>query len=52
MRSLFSKRHSKLLHLQLQLHMMTGWLGMATHAERVLFAAKGMQDGGSCEVAA
>ena len=44
-RSLFSKRRSTLYHLQHQLHMMTGWLGTAVHAKRVLYEAKKMKDG-------
>lgn len=50
MRSRFSKRRSTLFHLQHQLHMMTGWLGMAMHAERVLHEAKGMKDGDTGEI--
>lgn len=49
-RSIFSKRSSTLLHLQHQLHMATGWLSMAMHAERVLYEAKGMKDGDTCEI--
>lgn len=44
-RSLFTKRRSTLYQLQHQLHMMTGWLGMAVHAKRVLYVAREMKDG-------
>lgn len=47
----FTKRRSTLFHLQHQLHMATGWLGMAMHAERVLYEANGMRDGDTSEIA-
>jgi hypothetical protein len=50
-RSVFTKRRSTLFHLQHQLHMMTGWLGMAVHAKRVLYEAEKMRDGDEYGVA-
>lgn len=44
-RSLFTKRRCTLYQLQHQMHMMTGWLGMAIHAQRVLSMARKMKDG-------
>jgi hypothetical protein len=49
-RSLFSKRRRTLFFLQHQLHMMTGWLSMSMHAERVLLEARDMRDGSTREI--
>lgn len=50
MRSVFSKRRRSLFLLQHQLHMATGWISMAMHADRVLYEASALKDGDTCEI--
>lgn len=50
MRILLSKHRSKVVDLQHQLHMLTGWLGMAMNAVRALWEAKKIRVGDVFEI--